>query len=298
MKKIVFCSLLASLGCFATNATVYRIEVSNYQFTPATLDAIVGDTITWFWSEGNHTTTSTGVPIGAAVWDAPINSTDTTFTYVLAIPGTYQYWCTFHQPNMAGSIIASSSLPVQLTNFSVTSTSGNKALLSWSTLTEQNTSYFSIKRSIDASNFSEIARVDAAGNSASLINYSYTDNDISSNTKYFYYSIEIIDKDDKKQLSTIKMFNNLSAKSKLITSISPNPVSNPGHLALQFNAEKDGKMLVQLYDANGRFVKQTEMDAHEGLNNGHFHLGNLPAGMYNLVFTLDNLKEKKSIILK
>lgn len=298
MKKILFFFLLASLSYITSRATVYTIEVSNYQFTPSTVDAIVGDTITWVWKMGNHTTTSTGVPIGALPWDAPINSTDTSFTYVLEISGTYQYWCNFHKPNMAGSIIASSSLPVQLTNFSVSNTANNKALLSWTTLTEQNTSYFSIKRSVDGNNFTEIARVNAAGNSSSSKNYSFTDNDISSSNKYFYYTLEIVDKDGKTQLSKIEMFKNATAILKLITSISPNPVSNPGHLMLQFNADKDGKMLVQVYNMNGRFIKQTEMDAHAGINNGHFQLGDLPAGMYNLIFSLDGLKEKKSIIVK
>ena len=57
---------------------------------------------------GTHTTTSTNVPSGASTWDAPINSTQTSFTYVIMIAGTYDYNCTFHAAfGMTGTINAS-----------------------------------------------------------------------------------------------------------------------------------------------------------------------------------------------
>ena len=39
-----------------------------------------------------------------------------------------------------------------------------------------------------------------------------------------------------------------------------------------------GKMLVQLFTQGGKLVTETEMTANKGLNNGHFHLGNLTPG--------------------
>ena len=94
------------------------------------------------------------------------------------------------------------------------------------------------------------------------------------------------------------MFTKILQLPKLITNISPNPVSNPVHLMLQFNADNEGTMLVQLYNQAGGFVAQTEMAAYKGLNNGHFHLGDLTPGTYYIVCTLDGTKEKHTILVK
>ena len=113
-----------------------------------------------------------------------------------------------------------------------------------------------------------------------------------------YYQLQLVDKNGNSELSDIRMLTNPLQSSKLITSISPNPISSPGHLMLQFNADKDGKMLVQLYNSNSDLVKQTEMTAVKGVNNGHFHLGDLTPGTYYIVSTLGDVKEKHMIIVK
>ena len=299
MKKNLLALITCSLSFVAAHATKDTVHVADFQFTPASLNVIVGDTIVWIWDNGSHTTTSTTIPTGAAVWSSPMTSSNKVFQYIVTIAGTYQYKCIPHAAfGMVASFVATAALPVQLTNFAVTNSSTNKAVISWNTLTEQNTSYFAIKRSYDGSNFTEIAKVNAAGNSSVSRTYSYTDNSVGTSSKFVYYSLEIVDKDGRKQATEIKMFKNLLAKAKLIAQLSPNPITSPGHLMLQFNADKAGTMLVQLFDASGKFIKQAEMEAVPGLNNGHFHLGNLPAGLYNIVFTLDGVKETHSVLMK
>ena len=301
MKKFILL-FTVFFSCFVTslNAATITIHVANFKFTPKTVNAVVGDVIQWVWDNGDHTTTSKTIPVGAAAWDAPMNTTDhPTFSYTITVQGTYNYKCTPHEAfGMVGTITATGSLPVILSYLNISSTAGNKALLTWKTLTEQNTASFIIKRSIDGDNFTEIARVNAAGNSNTERTYNYTDNNIGTANSYYYYMLEIADKDDRRTLSDIKIFKNNAAVRKLILSLSPNPISSPGHLMLQFNADKAGNMHVQLFDTNGRLIKETDMGADEGINNGHFHLGNLPAGVYKIVFTLDGLKETKTIVVQ
>ncbi|HRI21566.1 MAG TPA: plastocyanin/azurin family copper-binding protein [Panacibacter sp.] len=298
MKRFILGFAFSFLCFAATYATTWTVHVKNFQFSPATVNAVVGDVIQWVWDNGSHTTTSTSVPAGAGTWNSVMNSTNKTFSYTLTVAGTYSYHCTPHAPEMAGTLTVTEVMPVEFTNFNVTTTSGNKALISWNTVTEQNAAYFSIKKSTDGSTFTEIARINAAGNSTTLKTYSFTDIDIASLNKYLYYSIEIVDKDGRRQVSPIKLFKNNAAVIKLIAGLSPNPISSPGHLMLQFNADKAGSMTAKLYDANGKFIKQADMGAEIGLNNGHFHLGNLPAGVYTIVFTMDNLKETKTIVVQ
>ena len=95
------------------------------------------------------------------------------------------------------------------------------------------------------------------------------------------------------------MYTQKTVASKLIVSISPNPVSsNSDHLMLQFNADREGLMQVQLYNEAGALVKQTQMSAAIGLNNGHFYLGSLAPGVYYILCTLNGIKEKHTILVK
>jgi plastocyanin len=95
-------------------ATVHEVEVSNFSFTPNTLnDVFVGDTVRFIWVSGTHTTTSTSVPQGAAAWDEPITSNNTEYDYVVEVLGNYAFVCTPHPGSMTGTFTAqaATSLP-------------------------------------------------------------------------------------------------------------------------------------------------------------------------------------------
>src|SRR3954464_9526521 len=91
-----------------TFAATHTVTVANFSFTPTTIAATTGDTIMWVWSSGSHTTTSLSVPTGASTWDEMINTSSTTYSYVIDEPGTYTYECSFH-PSMQGTIVATTS---------------------------------------------------------------------------------------------------------------------------------------------------------------------------------------------
>lgn len=293
---------LLLLLCLSTvltaNAKIWTVSVSNYQFNPANLNVNVGDTIKWNYVNGFHTTTSTSVPQGANTWDAPMQKAGDTYQYIIAVAGTYDYVCSIH-PQMIGTINASGALPVKLASFSVTpSKNAAIALISWTTATEINTDWFIVKKSTDGSTFSEISRVKATGNSSIPKTYSVEDNNVGSSFRYIYYMLAIMDKSGSTAYSPVARFTNNNAAQKLITQISPNPVSSPGHLMIQFNAEKEDDMLVQLYDVNGKLIKEVTMHAEQGLNNGHFHMGDVPSGVYNIVFSMEGLRENYRIVMQ
>lgn len=93
-------------------ASTHIIQTGNYFFNPATLNINVGDTIKWIWVAGNHTTTSSSVPSGAASWDALINLTHTSYSYQVTVAGTYNYVCTPHiGMGMVASFVAEEPAP-------------------------------------------------------------------------------------------------------------------------------------------------------------------------------------------
>lgn len=287
MKKslLLFVVLLAISTSFAR---IRKITVSNFQFSPATLNARLGDTILWVWQSGTHNTISLGIPQGAAPWNAPITQNRRRFGYILTRTGAYNYYCSLHASLMQGVINVTAAsilgdLEIGMENA--------KAVLKWNTATGSEVVSLSVQRSTDGRNFTEIARLQP---SVSGI-YKYTD-EIIPTGKYTYYQLLLTDKQGNTELSDIKMFTNNKAAARLITGISPNPVSRPGHLMLQFNADAAGKMKVQLFTQAGKMIAETEMTAMVGLNNGHFHLGELTAGSYYIICTLSGKKEKHIIL--
>jgi len=292
MKRVILLVVLISSFTVAF-AKKITISVSDFQFTAKSVNAKVGDTIIWVWKTGTHTTTSTTIPAGAVTWNKPIDATHKRFMYILKKAGTYNYRCNFHfSLGMVGKIVVSQSLTAGLGSFTV-SEDDSKATLNWKTQSSKDVSYFSVQRSTDGDNFQEIARV-----RADMLNqYKFIDN-YNVSDKYVYYQLEMVDTKDNHQLSEIQMFTQNVRTAKLITSLSPNPISKPGHLMLQFNADNEGKMLVQLYNQTGIFITQTEMTAVKGLNNGHFHMGDLAPGTYYIVCTLGALKEKHTIVVR
>lgn len=82
----------------STQAAVKHIITQvGFIFSPDEVENVMlGDTIEWIWTSGFHTTTSTTIPSGAAVWDEFLSSTMVSYTYLPMVPGEYNYVCTPH----------------------------------------------------------------------------------------------------------------------------------------------------------------------------------------------------------
>lgn len=278
-------------------AETHVVTISNFQFSPANLNVVVGDVIRWEWVEGFHNTTSVTIPGAASTWTTPVSTSGFSFEYTVTTAGTYDYQCDPHSGFMTGSFTASGTVPVTLSAFNI-STQSRKPYLSWATQTESNSDYFAVRRSYDGKVFTEIGRVPAAGQSSGIQNYSFADMDVRSNNRYVYYELRITDRDGKYQLSPIKLFKNNEAVKKMITSISPNPVTGAGHLIIQFNADDKTMLHAKVMDITGKQVLVTQLSTSPGVNNGHIHLGDLAAGNYVVQFTLNGKTETHKISKK
>lgn len=290
MKKLLL--PLSALLFLQVNAATWNVQVEDFQFSPSSLNVKVGDVIHWEWVSGFHTTTSLGIPSGAATWQEGISASSKTFDYTVTTVGTYSYQCDFHL-QMQASFTATSVLPVTMSLFTVKADKSTVAL-NWTTDFESNSDYFSIRKSLDGSTFDEIGRVAAAGNSTTQRHYTFTD--YAHGERYLYYSIAMIDKDGRFQLTPIQVAKNDLAAQKILVAISPNPVNSMGHVQLKFNADRKGELTVRVFDINGKQVEQFLMGASPGVNNGHMHLANLPAGTYHIQLSIDDLKETHTLI--
>ncbi len=297
MKKVLFVIIFLHVF-FSLSATEFTVQVSNFQFTPSALTISLGDVVKFVWVNGSHTTTSATIPAGAASWDKPMNSGSTVFNYTPTVLGLYNYVCTPHEAfGMIGTITVEAVVPVILKSFQVTSSPAGKALLQWATASEQGTQSFEVLRSIDGIHFEKIAEIAPAGNSTTEKNYSYTDNTISKQ-RFYYYSIKIKDVDGSSTTSQVSLFRNLSASVKIITKLSPNPLTSPAHLMIEFEAEQAGTLKARLYDAKGNLILDDDLYAVIGFNKGHLHIGNIAAGSYTVVFIMGDQKETHNIVVQ
>jgi plastocyanin len=97
-KLLVISVLLITITSANVNAKKFIITVQDFSFSPSSIpDVVVGDTIHWTWVSGFHTTTSTTIPAGAAIWDNEMTSTSTSFEYKVTLSGVYHYKCTIHE---------------------------------------------------------------------------------------------------------------------------------------------------------------------------------------------------------
>ena len=307
MRKIfTLLMLIIGLGTFS-KAAVVVITVSSNQFSPSNPTVQIGDIVRFNFIGGFHNVTQVGVTDAAPAGAAPVESGAPasgarTYDYTVTVAGLYKFYCEVHADpgsftGMVGMFTASIPVPVELKDFRVIVTAQNKPLLSWETLTEQNVSHFSIQKSTNGFNYTEVGNVTAVGNSVTLQAYSFTDNTITAKEKYVYYILKIIDRDGKFKITPVKMFKNPNAIARLVTSIGPNPISRPGQLMVQFNSEKNGSIAVKVFNASGKLVTKMSMTAFTGLNNGHIHVCDFNPGTYIIQFEMDGIKEMKRVVV-
>ncbi|MET0243845.1 MAG: LamG domain-containing protein, partial [Flavitalea sp.] len=161
-------------------------------------------------------------------------------------------------------------VPVTWKSFTVQSAGNKKALLKWSTATEQNTKDFVIERSSNGRDWEGLAQVKAAGNSNEIRSYEYTDHHVMANRNY--YRIHQRDLDNKSSFSIVRTLE-ANASEKIFVLLE-NPVRN-NRISLQVNKDNTPFSLV---NSNG--VILWRKTCHTGVNN--IYLPNLSKGIYLL----------------
>ncbi len=124
----------------------------------------------------NIPTGSTNVYFRAVV--GPKNTLNTTTNYGIAM-SCYDFSVS---PPISASILCPA--PIKLISFNGIK-NGSVNTLTWSTAMEENNSYFTLQRSSDGKNFTNIATIKGQGNSNIVTNYSYNDNMPLSGVNYY-----------------------------------------------------------------------------------------------------------------
>jgi hypothetical protein len=154
------------------------------------------------------------------------------------------------------------SLPLSITMFTA-NRSGDQALLQWETAQEENTREFSVERSTDGNTYAGIGTVDAAGNSSTPRDYSYTDLQPATTN---YYRLKTSDENGQFAYTTIRVVN-FPATNGLIW-------YSTGLHSAEILYQKGNNERYSLTDATGRLLRSGR------LAGGKTEVSGLPAGIY------------------
>ncbi len=179
-------------------------------------------------------------------------------------------------------------LPVTIINFQASLRSDN-VIITWTTSFEQSSSHFIVQRSIDGVSFTDIGKVLAKGNSASLQHYSLTDPNTPEGATY--YRLKEVDYNESMKLSKTISLNEVD-KSKI--TVFPNP-SNGDNLTISSDEAIRHISIMSVYG-----IQIKDINVTESINLVSFKLDHgFPAGEYILAIkTLNNIVYKKIMIIK
>lgn len=175
-------------------------------------------------------------------------------------------------------------LPVSITSFN-SAIMGNDIQLSWQTATENNSSYFEIERSADGNQFFPIGKINASGNSSSLITYSFTDRNVENGVHY--YRLKQFDKDGKFVYSKIIKQEVIKEGNKL--SVFPNPATDYILVTHQASLNSD---ILNLYNYSGKLLLTKKIKP--GTTTTNLNVASYPKGIY--ILKLNSIQEAPSSV--
>lgn len=224
-----------------------------------TVGGVAADYAILLDSDGNYTSGATKVDASS------LNGNVITFTNLTLTDG---YHFTF--------IGKTSALPVELTSFSGTFTTG-KVVLNWETLTEVSNYGFEVERKDTKGEWQKIGFVPGSGNSNSPKSYSYEDKSFS--TGKLTYRLKQVDTDGAFEYSPVVEVNADIPVTYELKGNYPNPF-NPA-TTIEFGLPERGMAKLTVFNTLGEPVAELVNGMTEaGKHAITFDAANLPSGAY------------------
>ena len=174
---------------------------------------------------------------------------------------------------------ASCPLPIEMFSFGATCV-GLSTIVIWSTASEHNSSYFNVERSREGYLWEVVATLEAAGNSNTLIEYSYQD--LNPNTGTTYYRIAQVDQDGTKEtFDPVSVACDEDIDGTFISTY-PNPGSGDFIVELT-NSKLEGDGILQISDAKGSIILENIIQLHKGKNSVFISNHQLKPGFYYVI---------------
>jgi len=147
--------------------------------------------------------------------------------------------------------IPQDALPVEISSFGVVLDVVD-ADLSWKTSREENSSFFTVQRSIDGVSFENVGEVSAAGQSVVEQSYAFTDENVGRfNVTRLFYRLKAVDLDGSFAYSDMLELE-IPTTILLGASVFPNPAKGLTHIAFRSAEESTGKGEIVITSITGK----------------------------------------------
>jgi protocatechuate 3,4-dioxygenase beta subunit len=150
--------------------------------------------------------------------------------------------------------------------------------ISWATASEINSDYYIVERSYENEGFEDIGRVDSKGNTLSVTEYSFDDEDIDRDGQY-YYRLRQVDLDGTIDYSDIVVIT-IARKGEFASNVYPNPAYRFVNINIETSELTD--VQASILDISGKLVMNNVIsgDVPAGKSEIRVPLDELPAGTY------------------
>lgn len=182
------------------------------------------------------------------------------------------------KPTVIVSLQTPAPLPVELISFT-SSVERNTVKLNWTTSFELNNSGFDVERKLSGTNeWKKLAAISGAGNTNTQVNYSYSDNNVS--TGKYNYRLKQIDFNGNYEYHSLANEVNVGIPSQFNLSQNyPNPF-NPS-TKINYDLPFDSRVSIRIYDITGREITSlVNQVLAAGYHTVNFNASNLASGIY------------------
>jgi len=185
------------------------------------------------------------------------------------------------------------ALPVKLVSFTANPTAEGTVHTAWVTELEINNDYFTVERSTDGVEFTQVGTIQGSGNSTVQRGYNFTDEQPLQGTSY--YRLRQTDYDGTTSYSHLAVVNLNSGTTTY--NVYPNPATDI--LNVQVAAGATTEVKVDIYNYNGQAVFANNYTAQNGNNNIQIPLQQiLTPGIYFVSIATPNDKHTEKLIVR
>lgn len=189
------------------------------------------------------------------------------------------------------SLTTAAVLPVNITSFKVQA-DNDRALITWTTATENNNNRFDVERSNDGKNYKVISTVQGHGTTS--LSHDYKAVDTKPMNGVNYYRIKQYDNDGQYQISDVRSVKFVLQNAQI--NVYPNPTH--GDINFTVNNYNGSSIKATLSNVSGKIIHQELINTN---TSGNFKLNlrsQLPAGIYMLKLDGSSLSSKLKIVVQ
>jgi hypothetical protein len=187
-----------------------------------------------------------------------------------------------------------STLPIEMSSFTVQKEANNLVKLNWVTQTEINNNYFNVERSLNGVNWESINSYKGAG--TSTVSHSYTSNDTKPSNGINYYRIKQTDFDGHYTYSSVK---NIDIEiDSLMFDVFPNPgLADDQRIIIQ--GKSSGTITINVNDIEGRLISSGTIEISKTKMEIRLsEFCTLKPGTYSISFSLNDRIINKKIVVQ